>query len=114
MSLSARFATSGRQAVLFDDRHVGPDENPAVEACNGRPQGERLDQHRHAARRPAAGDGKGNPNRIQRLHRRLRALRQHLVFGDERAIYIGNEERHLRWLFVLARHVVSPVDRAGE
>ena len=63
----------GGQHVFFHDGHVGLDENPAVESGNRRPQRQRIDQHRHAARRPAARDRKGDAGAIKLFHGRPRA-----------------------------------------
>ena len=60
----------GGKHMLCHDGHVGLDEDAAIEAGNRRPQRQRLDQHRHAARRPAAGDRKGNARGLERLHGR--------------------------------------------
>ena len=69
---------AGRQDVLLDDRHVGSDEHAAVETRDGRGQGQRLDQHRHPARRASAGDGKGDSGVVETwtasMARRVRTL----------------------------------------
>ena len=84
----------GRQEVRRDGGHVGIYENPAIESCDRGAEPQRLDQHRHAARRPATRDRKGDPRRMQRVNGRRRARGQQLVWCDQSAIHIGQDERH--------------------
>ena len=53
-------------------------------------------QHRHAARRPAAGDGKADTRLAQSLDGRDRPWSEDLVFGDESAVDVGEEQFQLR------------------
>ena len=46
----------GREHALLDHVHVAIDDEPAVERGDRRLEVERVDQHRHAARRTAARD----------------------------------------------------------
>ena len=85
----------GFHRLLFDDRQVSPDEQPAVEAGNRRIQAERVEQRGHAARRPTAGDGEADAGAVQRLNGGLRALRQNLLFGHERAVNIRSHQGDL-------------------
>ena len=82
----------GIERVALDDREIGIDEHAAVEAGDGALQRERLDQHAHAARRPAAGDGEHDAGIVQRTRRRLRRLGQHLVLGDQRAVHVRQQK----------------------
>ena len=82
----------GRQRLLFDDREIRLDEQPAVEARDRRFELQLVEQHCHALRRPATGDGEANAGAMQALDRRLGALRQHLVFGDQRAVHVRQDQ----------------------
>src|ERR1700733_476673 len=86
----------GGKHVLFHDGHVGLDENSAVEPGNRRLQSQRIDQHRHAARRTAAGNRKGDACGLQSLHSRSRARRQHFLRSDERTVDVGQDKRDSR------------------
>ena len=85
-------AVGGIERVALDHGEVGIDEHAAVEAGDGALQSERLDQHAHAARRPAAGDGERNAGVVQLPDRRLRRLGQHLVLGDQRAVHVRQQK----------------------
>ncbi len=94
--LDRLFRAFDRKDVLFDDRHVGLDEDRAVESADRRLERQRLDQHRHAARRPPARDGKRDSCVLNRFDRRPRSRGQHLVFGQQRAVHIRDHQRHVR------------------
>ena len=87
---------------------VGRHEDPAVEGRDRRPQPQWIDQHRHAARRPAAGDGKRDAGGLQCLHGRISARGQHLVLGDEGAIHIGKHQRDFRRARLRHRRTPNP------
>ncbi len=71
---------------FVDDRHVGEDDDPAVEGGHRHRHAERLDQHPHAARRTSARDREQHPTFLQPLHRLNGAWGQHLVLRDEGAV----------------------------
>src|SRR5262249_19383660 len=97
----------GGKHVLLDDRHIGPDEDPAVESGDRRLQIERPDEHPHATWRPATGDRKGNACGVERLHRLGRARGQHLVGGDPGAGHLGPGERG-PWTLSARDHPSAP------
>jgi hypothetical protein len=66
-----------------------------VQACDGRVEAQRLDQHRHSLGRAAAADGKADARLPQQSYGPLRALGQHLVVRNERAVHIRQEQRDL-------------------
>ena len=78
--------------MAFDDGKVWMDEHAAVEAGDGALQIEGLDQHAHAAWRPAAGDGEENAGAAQFTDHFLRRLGRHLVLGDQRAIHVREQK----------------------
>ncbi len=67
---------------------------------------QRLNQHRHAARRTPAGDGEGDIRGVKRFHCRQGARRQHLVRGDKRAIHVGDHKGDPTRLGRRLRHVL--------
>src|ERR1700733_8529654 len=99
----------GGKHVLFHDGHVGLDENPTIEPGDWGSQSQWIDQHRHAARRPAAGNRKGDTCRLESLHSCTRARRQHFLRSDERAVDVGKDKRDFRCGASELYHARSPV-----
>ena len=64
-----------RDDALLDDVMVGLDDEPAVEGRDRRRERERLDEHRHPARRPAARHREVDAGVVERVHGRDRARR---------------------------------------
>jgi hypothetical protein len=54
-------------------------------------QSERLDQHAHVTRRPAAGDGERNAGVKQLSGRCLCRRGQHLVLANQCAVHVGQQ-----------------------
>ena len=81
-----------RQGAGLDDGKVRLDEQAAVEAGDGGGDGQRLDHHAHALGRTAGGDGEGDAALVQRVHRRLGALGEHLLRGHQGAVDVGQHE----------------------
>src|SRR6516164_8060453 len=95
----------GGHRLLLQYGEVALDKQPAVEAGDRRFNIERIEQHGHAERRPAAGYGETDARLLQRAHRPARPLGQYLFFGDEGAIHVGQHERNLTLLWHwLLRH----------
>ena len=84
----------GRHRLLLDDREIRLDEEPAVEARDRGIEMERLEQHGHAARRPAAGDSEADAGGVQGSDGLLRSLRQYFLLVDERAVHVREYERN--------------------
>jgi hypothetical protein len=82
----------GGQRALLEDRHRGVDHEATVEPADRRREGERLDQHRHAAWRSSARDGEVDPCIAQLGHRGDRGCGEHLVRRDERAVDVGDHQ----------------------
>ena len=81
--------------LLLDHRQVGLDENPAIEAGDRRASSSgSISIAMPRGGRPLVM-AKAMPARCNALHGRLRALRQHLVSRDERAVDIGQHQRDL-------------------
>ncbi len=78
--------------MLLDDLHLRLDDEAAVEAGERRPKCERLDEHGHAARRPAARHGEVDPRVVQVVNRLDRAFRERLVLSDERPVDVREQE----------------------
>ncbi len=57
-----------RDRVLFEHLQVGLDDEAAVEPGERRAESERLDEHRHAARRSPARHGEVDPRVVERVH----------------------------------------------
>ena len=71
-------------------------EEAAVERRERSREPERLDQHRHAARRAAAGDREEDPGLAQLRDGGDCSVGEHLVRGDERAVDVS-EKQSDRW-----------------
>src|SRR6185369_1943808 len=79
--------------LLLDNREIRLDEEPAVETRDRSLEMERLEQHGHAARRPAAGDGEADAGGVQGADGLLRSLGQYFLLVDERAVDVREYER---------------------
>ena len=64
----------------------------AVEGGDGRFEVEGLDQHLHAAGRPAAGDGEEDAGVAQAAHGGDGLVGEDLVLGDQGAVDVGQEQ----------------------
>ena len=84
----------GRHRFLFQDGEIAFDKEPAVEASDRRFDVEHIKQHGHAKRRPAARYGETDTGVLQRVHSVVRPVGQDLLFGDERAVHIGQHQRN--------------------
>ena len=78
--------------ALLDHLHPGLDDETAVERRDRRPKRERLDEHRHAARRPPARHREVDPRVVQLVHRLDRAIGEHLLLRDERAVDVREQQ----------------------
>ena len=78
--------------VALDHRQIGIDEHAAVEAGDRPRQGERLNEHAHAARWAAARDGEGDAGGAQFTHCRLCRIGQHFVPGQQGTVYVRQEQ----------------------
>src|SRR6202035_6026060 len=96
---------------------VGTDIHAAVEARDRRGELERFDEHGHAARRAAAGDGEKYPGLPQLRDRGDGPIGEDLVLGYQRAVDVGEEQPNwrghvasslVRWFGPVVR---SPHDR---
>ena len=65
---------------------------PPLKAAIGVSRCEGLDEHLHAARRAAAGDGEEDAGLAQAAHRGDGVVGQDLVLGDQRPVHVGQEE----------------------
>ncbi len=90
--LQRSFGGVRRDQVLLDRMHLGIDDRGAVERTDRQPERQRLDQEPHADRGAAGGDGEADAGLVQPLHRGLRALRQRLVLGQQRAVDVGDDQ----------------------
>ena len=84
--------SSGGIALMSIEVRSGLTSMPPLKPAIGRAKPERLEQHGHAARRPAAGDGESDVGLVELAHRRPRALGDHLVRRDERPVDVGENE----------------------
>ncbi len=75
-----------RNGVLLDHREIAVDQRTAVERSDRQLQIERNEQHPHAERRPAAGDGERDATRAQRAHCIGCRGRDLLVLSNECAV----------------------------
>src|SRR5262249_3794369 len=87
-----RFRNLRRQCMGLDYGEIGVDEDAAIETGDRAIDLEGINEHRHAARRPAARDGKADVLLMQRMDGNPCPFRQGLVTRDERPIHIGEEQ----------------------
>jgi hypothetical protein len=78
--------------TLLDHRHVTIYQQPAVEGGDRGLDVERLDQHRHAPRGPAAGDREQDPGLAEPMHCVDSPVGQHLVLRHQRAVDVGQKQ----------------------
>src|ERR1700678_3986282 len=78
--------------MLFDRVQLCIDDRTAVEGPDRQRDLKRLDQKSHANRRTAGSDGEADAARLQAPHRALGAFGQDLVFGQEGAVDIRDDE----------------------
>ena len=82
----------GRHRFLFQDGEIAFDKEPAVEASDRCFDVEHIRQHAHAERWPAARYSETDTRVMQRSHGVVRPFGQDLLFGDERAVHIGQHQ----------------------
>jgi hypothetical protein len=78
--------------ALLDHRHVRIDQYPAVERGDRGRDGQRLDEHGHAPRRTAAGDGEQDPGLAELVYGFDGPVGQDLVRGHERAVDVRQKQ----------------------
>ena len=76
----------------LEHRAVGTDDLAAIEAGRGRVDAERLQEHLHAAHRPAADQAQRDARLAQPNRRRPGGRRELLVAVDQRAVDVGNQQ----------------------
>ena len=81
-----------RDHPLLDHRHVPVHHDAAVKGGDRGREVERLDQHRHAARRPAAGDREQDPGLAQLAHGIHGPVGEDLVRCHQRAVDVGQDQ----------------------
>ncbi len=82
---------AGKQ-LLGNRLEIGGNNHAAIKARDRLRDFQGLDQHLHAARRPAAGNPKQDAGIVQLLNCLDGAGSEDFVLGDERAIDIGDDE----------------------
>ena len=76
------------QCLLLDDGELRRDEESPIEASDRRIKSQVIEQHSHAPRWPAAGNGEADAHLAQMLHGGLGASREHFLLVHERAVHI--------------------------
>src|SRR6185437_12065936 len=90
----AASSRGGAQDMLLDRIHVGIDDRTAVEGADRQFDLQGLDQKVHADGRPARDNGESDFRLMQALDCGDRAIGQGLVFGQQRAVDVGNHHRN--------------------
>ena len=80
-------------AALVEDLQRRRDDRAAIESGNRDRDAERIDQHAQPEGRTAAHDREADAARMQRGHRRARALRHAFLRRHQRAVDIRDHQR---------------------
>src|SRR5690242_5831445 len=104
------FRHACRKIFLIDDGFkVRLDQHAPIERGEGLSELERIDEHSHPSRRPAACKTKSDSGLSQLQHSVSGALRQHLFLREKRPINIGNDHSDRAWWTLIDRiHASSP------